>query len=407
MRHAADFEASRALQRVTVLGSTGSIGVSTLDVLARHPERFEVYALSAATQVDKLLQQCVQFKPRFAVMSSPAHAQILRERVRQEGLATQVLGGAAALEEIVAAPEVDMVMAAIVGAAGLAPSLAAARAGKRLLLANKESLVMGAHVFLAAVREGGARLLPIDSEHSAIFQALPEDSSTWGTRVDKIILTASGGPFRTRAASTLAAVTPEEACAHPNWVMGRKISVDSATLMNKALEVIEAHYLFGLPASDLQVVVHPQSIIHSMVQYRDGSVLAQLGTPDMRVPIAYGLSWPERIESGAARLDFASMSSMSFEAPDLGRFPGLQLAWDALAAPAGSTAVLNAANEIAVQAFLDRSIRFDHIHAVNAHCMERMASGLNSQSVQRLDDLLALDAEARHLAQAWVAQQRA
>jgi 1-deoxy-D-xylulose-5-phosphate reductoisomerase len=394
-------------QCITVLGATGSIGVSTLDVLARHADRFEVFALSAATQVEKLLQQCAQFKPRFAAMSSPVHAQLLTDRIKAEGLPTQVLSGAAALVQLASAPEVDMVMAAIVGAAGLPPSLAAARAGKRLLLANKESLVMGGQVFLDAVRHGGARLLPIDSEHSAIFQALPEDPATWRARVEKIILTASGGPFRTRSASSLAAATPDEACAHPNWVMGRKISVDSATLMNKALEVIEAHYLFGLPPEDLQVVVHPQSIIHSMVEYRDGSVLAQLGTPDMRVPIAYGLSWPERMASGAARLDFSKLSSMTFEAPDLQRFPGLQLAWDALAAPVGSTAVLNAANEVAVQAFLDKAIRFDQIHAVNDHCMARVAARLHARSVRSVDDLFALDAETRTVARASVAQQRA
>ena len=296
-------------------------------------------------------------------------------------------------------PEVDMVMAAIVGAAGLAPCLAAARAGKRLLLANKEALVVGGEVFLQAVREGGATLLPIDSEHSAIFQSLPEDPSTWQRRVDKIILTASGGPFRQRDPKTLHEVTPEQACAHPNWVMGRKISVDSATMMNKALEVIEARYLFGLAPRKLDVVIHPQSIIHSMVQYTDTSVVAQLGTPDMRVPIAYGLAWPERVESGAAALDFHTLGAMTFEAIDdhghPERFPGLRLAWEALEAPAGTTAVLNAANEVAVAQFLERRIRFDQIHALNLETL----SSVPVSKPGSLDDLLALDQQARASAQ--------
>jgi 1-deoxy-D-xylulose-5-phosphate reductoisomerase len=286
-----------------------------------------------------------------------------------------------------------------VGAAGLAPCLAAARAGKRLLLANKEALVVGGEVFLQAVRAGGATLLPIDSEHSAIFQSLPDDPATWPARVDKIILTASGGPFRTRAPETLRDVTPEQACAHPNWVMGRKISVDSATMMNKALEVIEARYLFGLAPEQLDVVIHPQSTIHSMVQYRDMSVVAQLGTPDMRVPIAYGLSWPERVASGAAALDFRSLAAMTFESIDdhghAARFPGLRLAWDALGAAPGTTVVLNAANEVAVQAFLDRRIRFDQIHALNLETL----STVPSSKPDSLDALLALDAQARSSAQ--------
>jgi 1-deoxy-D-xylulose-5-phosphate reductoisomerase len=288
----------------------------------------------------------------------------------------------------------DAVMAAIVGAAGLGPCLAAARAGKRLLLANKEALVLGGEVFLAAVKEGGARLLPIDSEHSAIFQSLPEDPSVWSDRVDKIILTASGGPFRTRDPATLRDVTPDEACAHPNWVMGRKISVDSATMMNKALEVIEAHYLFGLPPERIEVVIHPQSVIHSMVQYRDASVVAQLGTPDMRGPITYGLAWPHRVESGAARLDFTQMAALTFEVADAVRFPGLALAWEALRAPAGTAAVLNAANEVAVAAFLARSIRFDQIHHVNLATLE----AVTTSNPRSLDDLLALDAASRRAA---------
>jgi 1-deoxy-D-xylulose-5-phosphate reductoisomerase len=286
-------------------------------------------------------------------------------------------------------------MAAIVGAAGLASCMAAAKAGKRLLLANKEALVVGGEVFMQAVRAGGAQLLPIDSEHSAIFQSLPEDPSTWAERVEKIILTASGGPFRTRDVATLRSVTPDEACAHPNWVMGRKISVDSATMMNKALEVIEAKFLFGLEPSKIEVVIHPQSIVHSMVQYMDTSVVAQLGTPDMRVPIAYGLSWPERITSGAQTLDFHNLKPMSFEAIDdhghPERFPGLKLAWQSLSAASGTCAVLNAANEIAVEAFLNKQIRFDQIHRVNTETLAKV----QPQSPQSLPDLLALDAQSR------------
>ena len=386
-------------QRITVLGSTGSIGTSTLDVVARHPDRFEVFALSAATQVDLMLAQCARFTPRYAVMASAEHGRLLQEKIKQNDLPTLVLQAQDAIEIIASHAEVDMVMAAIVGAAGLAPCLAAARAGKRLLLANKEALVVGGEVFLRAVREGGATLLPIDSEHSAIFQSLPEDPATWTRRVEKIILTASGGPFRQRSPDSLRDVTPEQACAHPNWVMGRKISVDSATMMNKALEVIEARYLFGLSPRQLDVVIHPQSIIHSMVQYRDTSVVAQLGTPDMRVPIAYGLAWPERVESGAAILDFHALGAMTFEAIDdhghPERFPGLRLAWESLEAPAGTTAVLNAANEVAVAAFLDRRIRFDQIHALNLETLSAVATS-NPDS---LADLLALDADARAAAQ--------
>lgn len=386
-------------QRLTILGSTGSVGTSTLDVVARHPDRFEVFALSAATQVDVMLAQCAQFKPRYAVMASAAHGQRLAEKIKSNGLLTQVLQAPDALETIAAHDEVDAVMAAIVGAAGLAPCLAAARAGKRLLLANKEALVVGADVFMQAVRSGGATLLPIDSEHSAIFQSLPEDPATWAQRVEKIILTASGGPFRQRAPETLRDVTPDQACAHPNWVMGRKISIDSATMMNKVLEVIEARYLFGLAPEQLEVVIHPQSTIHSMVQYRDTSVVAQLGTPDMRVPIAYGLAWPERVVSGAAALDFHALSAMTFEAIDdhghPERFPGLRLAWEVLRAPAGTTAVLNAANEVAVEAFLGGRIRFDQIHDVNLATL----AAVQPSNPGSLDELLALDAEARNSAQ--------
>ena len=381
-------------QRITILGSTGSIGVSTLDVIARHPDRFEVFALSAATQVDLMLAQCAQFKPQYAVMVSEPHAKLLAEKIKANGLSAHVLCAQDALEMIASHERVDVVMAAIVGAAGLAPCMAAARSGKRLLLANKEALVVGGDVFMQAVRKGGAQLLPIDSEHSAIYQSLPEDPSSWPARVEKIILTASGGPFRTRDPASLRHVTPDEACAHPNWVMGRKISVDSATMMNKALEVIEAKYLFGLVPERIEVVIHPQSIIHSMVQYYDTSVVAQMGTADMRVPIAYGLSWPERITSGAKTLDFKNLAHMTFEVPDNVRFPGLPLAWDVLRAPVGSAAVLNAANEIAVAAFLDKRIRFDHIHQINHETL----AAVSVDEVNDIDGLLALDAEARRVA---------
>ncbi len=381
-------------QRITLLGSTGSIGVSTLDVIARHPERYEVFALSAATQVDLMLAQCAQFKPRFAVMVNQDRARVLAGKLKENSLETQVLWAQDALEMIASHELVDTVMAAIVGAAGLPPCMAAARAGKRLLLANKEALVVGGQVFLEAVRAGGAQLLPIDSEHSAIFQSLPDDRAQWPQQVEKIILTASGGPFRGRDPASLRHVTPDEACAHPNWVMGRKISVDSATMMNKALEVIEAKYLFGLSPDQIEVIIHPKSIIHSMVQYRDTSVIAQLGSPDMRVPIAYGLAWPERIASGAQALDFRAMASMSFEVPDDARFPGLPLAWSVLRAPVGSTAVLNAANEVAVAAFLERRIRFDHIHHVNHATLD----AVSVSEVNGIEDLLAIDAQARAVA---------
>ncbi len=386
-------------QRIAILGSTGSIGVNTLDVVARHPDRFEVFALTAATRVDAMLAQCVQFRPQFAVMASEAHGKQLQARCQALDLSTRVLWGAAAIAEVAAHELTDVVMAAIVGAAGLESCLAAARCGKRLLLANKEALVVGAGLFMDTVKAGGATLLPIDSEHSAIFQSLPEDPATWGACVDKIILTASGGPFRTRDPQTLHTVRPEEACAHPNWVMGRKISVDSATMMNKALEVIEAKFLFGLPPEKIEVIIHPQSVIHSMVQYVDHSVVAQLGTPDMRGPIAYGLSWPQRVESGAAALDFATMSALSFETFDAGehrkRFPGLALAWEALNAVSGTTAVLNAANEVGVAAFLDGRIRYDQIHHVNLETL----GALIPAAPHSLEDLLALDHNARQTAQ--------
>ncbi|MGB4118181.1 MAG: 1-deoxy-D-xylulose-5-phosphate reductoisomerase [Polaromonas sp.] len=382
-------------QRITILGSTGSVGVNTLDVVAAHPEQFEVFALSAATQTELMLTQCARFKPRYAVMASALHAQVLADKLKSNGLETQVIRAQDALEIIAAHDQTDVVMAAIVGAAGLAPCMAAARAGKRLLLANKEALVVGGDVFMQAVHEGGCQLLPIDSEHSAIFQSLPEDPATWAARVEKIILTASGGPFRTRALASLQDVTPEEACAHPNWVMGRKISVDSATMMNKALEVIEAKYLFGLKPSQIEVVIHPQSVVHSMVQYLDTSVVAQLGTPDMRVPIAYGLAWPGRIASGAKALDFRALSDLTFEALDHERFPGLRLAWQVLDAPTGTPAILNAANEIAVESFLEKRIRFDQIHAVNHATL----GGLCTPRIMGIDDLLELDRVARRFAE--------
>ena len=378
-------------QRLAVLGSTGSIGGNTLDVVARHPDRFEVVALTAATQVDAMLAQCEQFRPRVAVMASAPHAAELAEKIKQKGLPTQVDQASDALEKVASSGEVDTVMAAIVGAAGLAPCLAAARAGKRLLLANKEALVVGGQMFMDAVKSGGATLLPIDSEHSAIFQSLPEDPSTWPRRVQHVLLTASGGPFRTRTPQTLRDVTPGEACAHPNFSMGRKISIDSATMMNKALEVIEARWLFDLAPEQIKVVIHPQQIIHSMVQFVDSSIIAQLGTPDMRVPIACGLAWPERVQSGAAPLDFTQLAALTFEEADAVRFPGLHLSWQALAAAPGTTAVLNAANEVAVAAFLDGRIRFDQIHALNLATLEAVPAS-NADSLQ---GLLELDARTR------------
>lgn len=380
-------------QRLTILGSTGSVGTSTLDVVGRHPDRFEVFALTAHAKVDELAAQCARWRPRYAALPTEALATALRDKLRAQGVATEVLAGPQALCDLASHPEVDAVMAAIVGAAGLPPCLAAARAGKRLLLANKEALVVGGALFMRAVQQGGATLLPIDSEHSAIFQCLPEDRSTWAQRIDHIVLTASGGPFRDRDPATLADITPDQACAHPNWVMGRKISVDSATMMNKALEVIEARWLFDLQPEQVRVVVHPQSIIHSMVVCRDHSVLAQLGTPDMRVPIAYGLSFPERIESGAAQLDFLTLSALSFAPADRQRFPCLYLAWDALRGPEGSTTVLNAANEVAVEAFLAERTGYLDIQRINAATVEAVLPQLPAEPA--LDDLLALDAAAR------------
>ncbi len=384
-------------QRICILGSTGSVGTSTLDVLSRHPDQFEVFALTAHSRVDDLLAQCLAWKPRFAALPTVELAHALQVKLRAAGSRTEVLADTEALCDLAAHADVDMVMASIVGAAGLPSCLAAAHAGKRLLLANKEALVVGGALFMQAVKTGGATLLPIDSEHSAIFQCLPEDRSAWASRIDHILLTASGGPFRTRDPSTLASVTPNEACAHPTWVMGRKISVDSATMMNKALEVIEARWLFDLAPEQIRVVIHPQSIIHSMVVCRDHSVLAQLGTPDMRVPIAYGLSFPERIVSGASQLDFTALSSLSFSAPDHRVYPGLKLAWQSLNATAGTTAVLNAANEVAVAAFLDHAIRFDQIHALNQAALESVV--VTSNDSTSADALIDLDLRSRASAQ--------
>lgn len=385
------------MQSLTVLGSTGSIGTSTLDVVARHPEKFKIVALTANSQVDLLFRQCRQFKPGYAVMLDEAAAIALRQRVREAGLGTEVLSGVAALEQVVTLQEVDAVMAAIVGAAGLRPTLAAAHAGKKILLANKETLVMAGNVFMDAVRASGSALLPIDSEHNAIFQALPRgyNGDLKANGVRRILLTASGGPFRNTPLSELHNVTPEQACAHPNWVMGRKISVDSASMMNKGLEVIEAHWLFNVSADDIQVVVHPQSVIHSLVEYVDGSVLAQLGNPDMRTPIAYGLAYPERIDAGVAPLDLFKVATMNFTAPDFERFPCLALAYQALRAAGTAPAVLNAANEVAVAAFLDKQISFLSIPRVIEAVLDALPVGI----VGCLDDVLGADAEARRAAQ--------
>ncbi len=341
-------------RRLTVLGASGSIGVSTLDVVARHPEHFEVVALSAHSRVEVLARQCLHHRPRYAVVANESDARRLSGELAAANLTTEVLSGPTALAQVAMLPEVDTVMAAIVGAAGLAPTLAAVRAGKRILLANKEALVMAGALFMAELRRSGATLLPIDSEHNAVFQSLPADyDGSFGHKgVRRILLTASGGPFLKTPLGELAGVTPDQACAHPNWVMGRKISVDSATMMNKGLEVIEAHWLFNAPAAKIEVVIHPQSVIHSLVEYADGSVLAQLGNPDMRTPIAHALAYPERIDAGVAPLDLFAIAQLNFERPDLSRFPCLALAYQALAAGGSAATTLNAANEVAVAAFL-------------------------------------------------------
>ncbi len=393
------------MKKITILGSTGSIGVSTLDVIARHPDRFEVFALSAHSRVEALAQQCKKFQPRYAVMPPTNHAASqLAKRLAELGVATQVLADAGALEAIASHDSVDFVMAAIVGAAGLAPSLAAARAGKRVLLANKEALVMAGQLFMDAVKQGGATLLPIDSEHNAIFQSLPRDfeDGLHKVGVKKIILTASGGPFRTRSVSDLENITPDEACAHPNWVMGRKISVDSATMMNKGLEVIEARWLFDAKPEQIEVVIHPQSIIHSMVEYLDGSVIAQLGNPDMRTPIAYGLGFPERIDGGVSTLDLARAGKLEFEALDDARFPCVRLAYEAMQRGGTAAAHLNAANEIAVEAFLSHQLAFVEIPAV----IESVLSKVSFTNANSLDEIIAADADARELARQAVIERR-
>lgn len=383
-------------QQLTVLGATGSIGVSTLDVVARHPDRFTVFALTASRQWEKLQAQCLRFSPRYAVMRDETAAASLRQALKEAGSKTEVLHGEHALVDVASHADVDAVMAAIVGAAGLAPTLAAARVGKKVLLANKEALVLSGQLFIDAVERAGATLLPIDSEHNAVFQSLPgsfrRNPGSHGVR--RVLLTASGGPFRETPLSQLEQVTPEQACAHPNWVMGRKISVDSATMMNKGLEVIEAHWLFGVPAERIEVVVHPQSVIHSMVDYEDGSVLAQLGNPDMRTPIAHALAWPDRIDSGVKALDLFEVARMTFERPDFSRFPCLALAYEALRAGGAAAAVLNAANEEAVAAFLERRIGFLQIPEVIAACMERAGA----LTVDSLESVLAADACAREYA---------
>lgn len=383
-------------QLITVLGATGSIGVSTLDVVARHPDRFGVFALTAYRQVDKLYEQCLLHRPSCAVLDQPEAAQQLQARLDEAGCCTVVLHGPAALAEVAAAPEVDMVMAAIVGAAGLAPSLAAARAGKRVLLANKEALVMSGALFMQEVAGSGATLLPIDSEHNAIFQALPAgfQRGDEAAGVTRILLTASGGPFRTKPLAELATVTPEMAVAHPNWVMGRKISVDSATMMNKGLEVIEAHWLFGLPADRIEVVIHPQSVIHSMVAYLDGSVLAQLGNPDMRTPIAHAMAYPERVDAGVRPLDLFSVARLDFERPDLERFPCLGLAYRVLREGGIAPAVLNAANEVAVSAFLEGRLGFDRIAAL----IEDTLDAIPNAPAGSLEAVFAADGLARRTA---------
>jgi 1-deoxy-D-xylulose-5-phosphate reductoisomerase len=385
-----------APRQVCILGSTGSIGESTLDVVARHPERFAVRSLSCGSRWEDLLQQCRRWQPRYAAVADAASARNLRAALHADGLAIEVLEGESGLEEIAADPGADTVMAAIVGAAGLAPTVAAARSGKRLLLANKESLVMAGRFFMSAVQEGGAELLPIDSEHNAIFQCLPGGYRTGDTpaSVRRLLLTASGGPFRSSPLESLEAVTPEQAVAHPNWVMGRKISVDSATMMNKGLEMIEACWLFGMPVDKVEVLIHPQSVIHSMVEYVDGSVLAQLGSPDMRVPIACAMAWPERIASGAAVLDLVTAANLAFEAPDLRRFPCLGLAMQAAGEGGSVPVALNAANEIAVAAFLEGRIGYMAIPRVIASVLEGHRFG----EPESLEHVKAIDAEARHVA---------
>ncbi|MGB4073198.1 1-deoxy-D-xylulose-5-phosphate reductoisomerase [Pseudomonas sp.] len=390
------------LQQITVLGATGSIGLSTLDVIARHPERYQVFALSGFSRLTELEALCMIYRPRFAVVPDAAAAQHLQSGLRAAGLSTQVLHGQDGLCQVAAHPEVDAVMAAIVGAAGLPPTLAAVEAGKKVLLANKEALVMSGALFMQAVRKSGAVLLPIDSEHNAIFQCLPGDYARGLQQVGvrRILLTASGGPFREMPLDQLRAVTPEQACAHPNWSMGRKISVDSASMMNKGLELIEACWLFDAKPAQVEVVVHPQSVIHSLVDYVDGSVLAQLGNPDMRTPISHALAWPERIDSGVAPLDLFAIARLDFQAPDEQRFPCLRLARQAAEAGGTAPTMLNAANEVAVAAFLDRRIRFPQIAGI----IEDVLQAESAQPVASLDTVLAADSRARGLAEQWLSR---
>jgi len=391
-----------AVQHITVLGATGSIGLSTLDVIARHPDRYQVFALTGFSRVAELEALCVIHKPRYAVVPDAVVAQQLQVNLRATGLPTEVLYGAQSLCEVAAHAEVDAVMAAIVGAAGLPPTLAAVEAGKKVLLANKEALVMSGALFMQAVKRGGAVLLPIDSEHNAIFQCLPGDYARGLDKVGvrRVLLTASGGPFREMPLDQLHAVTPEQACAHPNWSMGRKISVDSASMMNKGLELIEACWLFDASPAQIEVVVHPQSVIHSLVDYVDGSVLAQLGNPDMRTPISHALAWPERIDSGVAPLDLFAVARLDFQAPDELRFPCLRLAREAAQAGGTAPAMLNAANEVAVAAFLERRIRFPEIASIIEHVLQAEPA----VAVECLDAVLAADGRARNLAERWLAQ---
>ena len=391
-------------QGLTVLGATGSIGQSTLDVVRRHPERYRVVALTAHRQVERLVADCLEFKPQLAVVGDAETAAKITSQLAKSGSRTEVLWGQDALVKAATLAEADMVMAAIVGAAGLTPTLAAAQAGKRILLANKEVLVMAGELFMRAVHAHGATLLPVDSEHNAIFQSLPADFARGLTAcgVQKILLTASGGPFRSKALGELANVTPEQACAHPNWVMGRKISVDSATMMNKGLEVIEACWLFDAPPEMIQVVVHPQSVIHSAVQYVDGSVVAQLGNPDMRTPIAYAMAWPERIAAGVEPLDLYKIAHLDFYPPDFERFRCLQLAYDVLEAGGTAPAILNAANEVAVAAFLDGQLPFLGIACLNDQVLQSIPVGPEGS----LGDVIGADAEARQLAARLIRERR-
>lgn len=390
-------------QVLTILGSTGSIGESTLDVVSRHPEKFRVFALAGHRQVDKLAAQCKQFHPEYAVVGDVSHAAELEKKLKQEGISTQVLYGSQALIDVASADEVSGVMCAIVGAAGLPSALAAAQKGKTIYLANKETLVVSGALFMETVRQNGATVLPIDSEHNAIFQVLPRDYTGRLNEhgINSIILTASGGPFLNTDLSTFDSITPEQAVKHPNWSMGRKISVDSASMMNKGLELIEAHWLFNCPPEKLEVVIHPQSVIHSMVRYRDGSVLAQLGNPDMRTPIAYCLGLPERIDSGVGELDFGALSALTFQKPDFDRFPCLKLAYQAMNAGGAAPCVLNAANEVAVAAFLDKRIKFTDIAQVVAHCLAQDFS----DGRHDIEGLLAQDAQTRRQAEAFIGKQ--